>query len=80
MIDSSLLGKVTTSCMDALDRDFSEDEDAEILAVAVICIVHNKEESYARVYASDTAYYRQVGLMKIGMECVETGNVPDTED
>lgn len=73
MVDSQMLGVTTAECMESLDRD--HEDGSKVIAVMVICLVEppGKEETRTRIYCSESRYWLQQGIMKVGQECLDDG-------
>lgn len=74
IIDTVLLGETAAKCMEYMDE--SEHLDGgHIVAVAIVVVAENASESqtFTRTFSSETMYYKQVGLMQAGIECVRDG-------
>lgn len=84
MIDSKMLGETAARCMEYMD-DSEDLDEGEVLAVAIVVIAQNKggDMTMNRTFCSDTTYYRQLGILEVGLECVKDGYrhaAPDETD
>ncbi len=81
MIDTQLLGQTAAKCMDSLEGVGGLDE-GRLTAVAIIVICEDAEggQTFTRTYMSDTHYYKQLGIIYAGLECLQDGTRFDPDD
>lgn len=74
MIDTQTLGLTTAKAMDYLDNA-EEMNGGRIVGCMLAVIVEGPDgsESFTRTFASDTLYYRQIGLAQAALECIKDG-------
>lgn len=75
-MDATLLGQIAAKCMDGLDHDVG-DADAELVAVAIVAVVDNGDETLTRVYSSHERHFENLGLFTAALEVLRHGDDPD---
>jgi hypothetical protein len=58
--------------MDSIMAQEFEDG-AELVAVGIVAVVNNGEETFTRTFFSDTKFYAQLGILHAGLDCVTNG-------
>lgn len=77
-VDTHLLGETTAECMDSIDADYGS-EDGELVAVGIIAVIEQDDQTFTRIYTSRRTYFEQLGLYSAALECVRTGDRPDDD-
>lgn len=78
-----MLGETAAKCMEYLD-DHEALDGGHIVTVGIVVVAENAKgtQTFTRTFCSETLYYRQIGLMQAGIECVRDGfrQVDEDED
>lgn len=79
LIDSSLLGVTTARLMDSIEEDGPVDGEGDLLdgvemvAVGIVVVCSNGDNSFTRTFCSDVRTYQQIGLFTAALDCAREG-------
>ena len=79
MIDSTLLGQTTALLMDTIEEEGPVDaegnvlEGVEMVAVGIVVVCSNGDQTFTRTFCSDIRSYQQIGLFTVALDCAREG-------
>ena len=73
-LDSRLLGETTARLMDTIEAEPVEsDGEPEMVAVGIVVVVSDGDNTYTRTFCSDVRAYQQIGLFDAALQCAREG-------
>ena len=81
-MNTELISEATLGLMNSVQEKFGDNpsDDAEIIAVGIVCIVSNEGMTFTRTYSTDQIHYRALGLFSAAVDTVREGNLADDDD